>query len=246
MILRGSGEKEGGQLGNHAPVAFLLPGSSYITGRMKRYLLCSLLAVLIAAFAPGIHAAIAETAMTETEKSDAVKKAEDYLHDLTTVKSRFLQTTQDGTQLFGTFYLSRPGKLRFEYDPPVQDFVVADGIFIYFYDAELGEQSNAPIGQTLADFLLRKDLKLSGDLEVTNVMRGGGLTQISLAQSSDPAAGTLILGFQPNPYALKKWRVIDPTGAVTEVELFEQQAGLKLSDKLFVYRAPAGKKPRYN
>ncbi len=70
---------------------------------------------------------------------DAVNKG------LKTVKARFVQTAPDGGQTRGTFYLNRPGKLRFQYDPPLKDFVVADGLFIYFYDGELEQQSNAPI-----------------------------------------------------------------------------------------------------
>lgn len=173
----------------------------------------------------------------------SVKKAEDYLRTLGTAQARFLQTAPDGSQYIGTFYLNRPGKLRFEYDDPVKDFVVADGFFIYFYDAELGEQTNAPIGQTLADFLLRTDLKLSGDVTVKDVERKGGLLQITLAQTADPGAGALTLGFDENPFALKKWRVTDPQGAVTEVELFQMQTGVKLDGSLFAYRDPKDKHP---
>ena len=177
------------------------------------------------------------------ETAPSIKKAEEYLRDLDTAKARFLQTASDGSQYIGTFYLSRPGKLRFEYDDPVKDFVVADGFFIYFYDSELGEQTNAPIGQTLADFLLRSDLKLSGDVTVKDVGRGGGLLQITLAQSADPAAGSLTLGFDEKPFALKKWRVTDPQGSVTEVELFQLQEDVKLDGDLFVYRDPKEKRP---
>ena len=82
-----------------------------------------------------------------------IERAEKYLQDLKTAQARFVQTTHNGTQLVGTFYLSRPGKLRFEYDAPMEDFVVADGMFIYFYDAELEEQTNAPIKATMASLL---------------------------------------------------------------------------------------------
>lgn len=177
----------------------------------------------------------------------SVKKAEEYLRDLDTAQARFLQTGSDGTQYIGTFYLDRPGKLRFEYDDPVKDFIVADGFFIYFYDAELEEQTNAPIGQTLADFLLRSDLKLSGDVTVTKVESHGDLLQITLAQTEDPGAGTLTLGFDEKPFALKKWRVTDPQGTVTEVELFQLRTDMKLDGGLFAYHDPKLEKPhRYN
>lgn len=176
----------------------------------------------------------------------SVLQAETYLRALGTAKARFLQTAPDGAQLTGTFYLSRPGKLRFEYDPPVKDFVVADGIFIYFYDSQMGEQSNAPIGQTLADFLLQGDLRLSGDVTVTDVRRGDGLLQVTMTQTADPSAGSLVLGFGENPLALKKWRVIDAAGAVTEIELFQLETGMELDGGLFVYRDPGAGRVKYN
>lgn len=187
---------------------------------------------------PSAETVLAAPADFVGDKEAAVAKAEAYLQQLKTGKARFLQTAGDGSQAIGTFYISRPGRLRFEYDPPVKDFVVADGFFIYFYDSQLQEQSNAPIGQTMADFLLRPDLKLSGDVKITDIRRGGDLIQISLVQTSDPSSGTLTLGFTPEPFALKKWRVTDSQGAITEVELFQLQTGVNLPSSLFVYKDP--------
>jgi outer membrane lipoprotein-sorting protein len=174
-----------------------------------------------------------------------VQKAEAYFAGLKTVEARFVQTTVDGHQQRGTFYLSRPGKLRFQYDLPNEDFVVADGIFIYFYDSQLKQQSHAPISETLADFLLRKNLKLSGDLKVTKIMRSGELVQISLVQSEQPESGTLVLGFseeKSGEFDLKKWRIIDTMGNITETELFNVKKGVKFKqDGLFAYHDPAPK-----
>lgn len=174
-----------------------------------------------------------------------VAAAETYMNNLTTAKARFLLTAADGSQQIGTFYLNRPGRLRFEYDPPAKDFVVADGLLIYFYDGQLGEQSNAPIGQTLADFLLRSKISMNGDVKVERVMRGGDLLQITMIQKDDPGAGSLTLGFTENPLALKKWRVVDAQKQVVEVELFQLETGLKLDPDLFVFHDPKPKK-RYN
>jgi len=179
----------------------------------------------------------------KTEKfNEDVQKVETYLQNLSSARARFVQTTHDGTQLVGTFYLQRPGKLRFEYDDPIEDFVVADGFFIYFYDAELGEQTNAPIGQTLADFFLRKDLSLSEDVKVESLKHKGGFLQVELVQKSDPEAGSLTLGFKEGkkdtPMTLSKWRVVDAQGLITEVELFYLKTDIKHPSDLFVYADP--------
>ena len=180
---------------------------------------------------------ISAAAYAQTRNTEVIR-AENYLKNLKTGKARFVQTTSDGREASGTFYLKRPGKLRFQYEKPSNDFVVADGLFIYFYDSEMEQQSNAPIGQTLADFILRKDLKLSGDVTVQKVARANGLIQILLTQTDDAGAGTLTLGFTEQPYQLKKWRVVDGAGGITEVELFDLKTGMDLPNSLFVYRDP--------
>lgn len=175
-----------------------------------------------------------------------VEKAEAYLDALSTLKARFIQTGPDGQQIAGNFYLSRPGRMRFEYDPPVTDFIVADGTFIYYYDGEMKQTSNAPISHSLADFFLRPDLKLSGNISVGDVQRGGNLLQITLTQTDDPLAGSLILGLTENPMSLKKWRVVDAQGLVTEIELFDSKTGIGLDRDLFRFYDPARKTPKYN
>ncbi len=179
------------------------------------------------------------TALMGPEASQVVDQAESYLQSLKTAQAKFTQTGNDGRQATGTFYLSRPGRLRFEYDPPAKDLVVADGLFVYFYDGETGQQSNAPIDQTLANFLLRKNIRLRDDVTVTNVGRSTrGLVLITLVQTEHPSDGSLTLAFEENPLQLKKWRVVDSTRAITEVELSDLQTNLKLPASLFVYKEP--------
>lgn len=171
-----------------------------------------------------------------------VAQAEAYFASLKTAQARFVQTSADGHQERGVFYISRPGKLRFQYDAPNGDFVVADGLFIYFYDSRMKQQSNAPISQTLADFLLRKTIKLSGDLKVEKIMRTAGIVQIFVREKEQPESGTLVLGFIDNGKGgldLKKWRIVDSLGNITETELFNVQTGVKFKDsKLFAYQDP--------
>ncbi len=197
--------------------------------------------IALALFALAILFAPQYSAAEKTEKfNEDISKVEKYLGGLSSARARFVQTTHDGTQLVGTFYLQRPGKLKFEYDDPIKDFVVADGFFIYFYDAELGEQTNAPIGQTLADFILRKNLSLSEDVKVESVKRKGGFLQVELTQRSDPEAGSLTLGLKEakDGLTLSKWRVMDAQGLITEVELFYLKTDIKHPSDLFVYADP--------
>ncbi len=171
-----------------------------------------------------------------------ITRAQAYLKGLKTAKADFIQTSSLGSRLSGQFYLNRPGKLRFNYNE-VQDFIVADGVFVYFYDSQLGSQTNAPIGQTLADFLLREDLTLTGDLEAVQVFKQNGHISITLVQKDDPSAGEVELIFSEVPYQLNRWRVKDPQGETTEIVLKNLQTGVTFTDpKLFGYHNPKGRK----
>lgn len=197
-----------------------------------KHILTALFAGMILCSAP----AIAQV------RDPEVTRAEKYLQNLHTAKADFIQSSSLGSRLSGQFYLDRPGKLRFNYNE-VEDFVVADGVFVYFYDSQLGSQSNAPIGQTLADFLLRKDLSLHGDLMVTKLYKKDDKVFITVVQKDDPSVGQVELIFNEIPYSLAAWRVTDAQGEVTEVQLKNLQTGVKFADSnLFGYHDPKGRK----
>ena len=174
-----------------------------------------------------------------------IQKAEAYLQNLKTLKADFTQINHNGGKTTGTFYLNRPGKLRFEYDNS-GDFIVADGIFIYYYDSEMKQQSNTTISNSLADFLLRDVIRLGGDISVTDINRNDGLLNIAIALKDDPGAGKLVLGFSEEPMQLRRWHVVDAQGLTTQIVLKNIETGLNLSRRLFYYHDPERGRPNYN
>lgn len=174
-------------------------------------------------------------------KDPRVAQAEAWLNNLKTGTARFKQTGYDGRVATGKFFIKRPGKLRFEYDAPVKDFAVADGVMIHYYDSEQNQASSVPISLSLADFLLRKNARLDDDLTVTNIRTKNGITSMAIAQAADEGAGQLILNFTENPYMLHSWIVIDPQGLTTTIELQNFQLGMDLPYGLFVFKDPSGR-----
>ena len=106
------------------------------------------------------------------------------------------------------------------------------------WDDELKQQSNAPLGSTIADLILRDDLRLSGDLSVTGIRRGPGSLEVGLVETKDPGKGRLTLIFEDNPLRLRKWRVLDAQGLTTEVALLNPRTGMPLDRDLFVFHNP--------
>jgi len=165
----------------------------------------------------------------------------DWINGIHTLKARFSQVGPDGMALHGTFYLKRPGRLRFAYDPPVADFVVADGHFIYFWNAELQQQSNAPIGSTIADLLLRAKIEPGEDMAVTDVREGTDGLRLSLASAKEPEQGSLTLVFAEDPFRLVRWEVLDALGQVTHVFLDSVETDVPLDADLFYFIDPTRK-----
>lgn len=184
-------------------------------------------------------------ALSAQDRTD-IARIEEYLNGVKTLQSKFVQVAPDGRQATGTFYLSRPGRMRLEYDAPIRDFIVADGLFLFYWDAEMRQQSSTPIGSTLADFILRKEFRLSGDVTVKEVERADGVLEVTLYETKDPGKGTITLIFQDRPLQLRKWRVLDAQGLTTEVGLINPRAGMPLDRDLFYFREPARERDSLN
>lgn len=185
--------------------------------------------------------------ITPGEQEVLVHNIETYLNDLKTMQAGFSQMSQDGVIETGQFYLSRPGKLRFQYDAPNGDYIVADGLLVHYWDDGVKNYSSAPIGTTLADFLLRKKIRFADDIQVLSLARPAtGKLVITFAQAKHPEAGDLRMLFTETPLRLEKWRVTDGAGSVTEVTLKDIQTGMKLDPGLFRFVAPKGYEQKLN
>lgn len=200
-----------------------------MTRRLRSLAAAALLAVAgAAAFLPTPSRA----QVTADDQAD-LARVQQYLNSITTVQARFTQVSSTAGSATGTFSLSRPGRMRIEYDPPVPYLYVADGLWLTFWDDELKQRSDVPLGSTLADFITRRNIRLSGDVTVTDLQRGDGLILVTLVQSDDPASGQMTLVFNDNPLSLRSWRVLDAQGATTEVLLQDAQYGVSLPNRLF-------------
>ncbi|HEY9347744.1 MAG TPA: outer membrane lipoprotein carrier protein LolA, partial [Inquilinus sp.] len=130
--------------------------------------------------------------------------------------------------------LKRPGKMRLEYDPPIDYMYIADGTWLTYYDAELRQRKDVPLGSTIADFITRSNVRLSGDVTVVKVSRGNNLLSVQLVQTDKPEEGSLTLNLSTNPMLLQSWVAVDAQGTVTQVDLTGMQPGVQLDNKLFV------------
>ena len=178
--------------------------------------------------------------LSETDKVD-VARIEGYLNGLNTVKASFQQYTDSEGLGFGRIYLRRPGRLRVEYDPPSEIILVADGTLLSYYDSELNHIEQVPLNLSPMWFLLRQNVKLGGDVTVTQFQRRSGSIMIGLVQSDEPDAGSVQLEFGDKPLELRQWTITDSAGSTVRVGLYDAEFGGQLANELF---ATPRKKPR--
>jgi len=163
-------------------------------------------------------------------------KIEAYLNRLSTMQSRFVQISSNGAYAEGEVFVSRPGHLRFDYDPPSPVLLVSNGVTLLYYDRELKQASYIPLWETPLWFLVKEKVDLgSDDLLVTDIEEGLGTLSVSLQERDSPESGKVTLIFGDDPVALSKWEVVDAQGILTQVTLVDPVFGGKIDPELFEY-----------
>jgi outer membrane lipoprotein-sorting protein len=195
-----------------------------MSGMISRRLL-----LLAAALLPSVAWA---APLSPQDRAD-IARVEAYLNALKTLKSHFIQTTQDGQMSEGTAWLQRPGKMRFQYKPPAPFLLIAAHGVLTFHDSSLQQTSNIPLGRTPLGILLADNVTLSGAVTVTNIQRLPGQLQMTMVRTESPGDGTLTLIFADNPLALRQWTVVDAQRRVTHVTLSDVQLGGNFDQQLF-------------
>jgi outer membrane lipoprotein-sorting protein len=152
--------------------------------------------------------------------AEIVGRANAFLNGVSSLSTEFSQTGPDGRRVTGRMYLARPGRLRFDYDPPAALEVVSDGAKVTVRDRRLKTSQDYPASQTPLRFLLQDDIDLARDLKLTAAARTAQGTYVAF-ESDSTFAGTskIALFFDDAVERLLQWRVIDATGGQTVVTL---------------------------
>jgi len=167
-----------------------------------------------------------------------LQKIAAYLDGIHTMTARFEQATASGGAATGYVWLARPGKMRFQYDPPNELLLLADAFYLYSWDPDLKQMTKVGLKSTPAWFLLRQPISFNDGVVVTRFEHSGNTVRVTVVESAEPDAGSLTMVFTENPLMLRQWSVVDQRGRVTNVALSEVQYGMALDQKLFQYHDP--------
>jgi outer membrane lipoprotein-sorting protein len=216
-----------------------VPAKGRAGNRPRRLAAIMIVALAWAAAAVPASAAPPRAATLSAAERADVGRIEAYLNRIRTLQARFLQVTSTGELSVGTLFISRPGKLRIEYDPPVPILIVAARGVLTYFDKELEQVSEIDLESTPAGILVRETVSFfSGDFTLTRFRRQAGAARVTLVRTEDPQEGSLTLIFSDRPLTLRKWIVTDAQGVKTTVSLLKTRFGLPLNPELFQFEAP--------
>lgn len=171
--------------------------------------------------APAVHAA-----------SNAPQRIADHFSRVRTMTGEFVQFGPRGEQTGGTFFIERPGKIRFNYEKPSNVRVVSDGESVVITNTKLRTNDLYPLSKTPLKLLLSDRIDLSGN-RVRKVSEDQDLTTIVLGDKSVFGNSLITLMFDPKTYELRQWTITDNQGKDTTVIITNVKEGVKFGPDIF-------------
>jgi outer membrane lipoprotein-sorting protein len=182
------------------------------------------------------QASAAKSIELTSKQTASIQEISSYINGFTTLQGDFTQISPKGNKSKGIFYISKPGKMRFEYAPPNPFLIVADGKWLTIKNRKKEKGDQYPLSQTPLRLVLNQDVDLIRDTNILAYEEAGGLATLTLEDKGDSLGGKLILVFDRKRQALQQWIVVDGKGRKTTVSLENIVAGIDPDPQLFVVK----------
>ncbi|MDV4144847.1 MULTISPECIES: LolA family protein [Shimia] len=157
-----------------------------------------------------------------------------YLNNLKTVEAAFTQINDDGSISTGRLFLKRPGRIRFEYDPPEKAMVLASGNTVAIFDGRSNQPPETyPLQRTPLSVILEDQVDLGRADMVTAHEYDGTITRVRAQDPAHPEYGSIDMMFTGDPVELRQWVINDGNGGRTTVILGEMETGRDFGSSLF-------------
>jgi len=176
----------------------------------------------------------ASTGTLSAEQRTIVDRVNGYLSGVQTLTGKFIQVGPDGSRTQGDFFISKPGRVRFEYDDPSPIELIADGSSVVVRDRRLATQDVYPLSQTPLRFLLADHVDLAKDTHLIAVYADDVFVTV-VAEEKSGIVGTsrLMIMFSAKDMQLKQWTVTDPQGFDTTVAVYNLDTSKRPDPSLF-------------
>ncbi|KQS63746.1 hypothetical protein ASG39_14055 [Rhizobium sp. Leaf371] len=166
------------------------------------------------------------------QSTGVAQKIADHFASVKTMTGEFVQFGPRGEQTGGKFFISRPGRIRFNYEAPSPMRVIADGKSVVIGNQKLKTWDLYPLSKTPLNLLLSNSIDLSGKT-VRDVKEETDLITIVLGDRSIFGDSTITMMFDPKTYDLRQWTITDPQKKDTSVMIFNVKTGMPMDDAVF-------------
>ena len=176
-----------------------------------------------------------------SDRDAVIEKMSQALSSTRTAQGKFVQSDPNDPRAnaSGAFYISRPGKVRFEYTSPEPMFIVSDGVSLSVEEPKRKSFDAIPLKSHPLNLFLKSNIDLKRDGMVKDVAQANGAWFVTLVDTTGEAEGRMILEFRASDFELMGWRVIDGTGAETVTRLSGVTTNASLKPSLFIVKDPA-------
>ncbi len=178
------------------------------------------------------------------DRNAVIEKMSRALSSTRTAQGKFVQSDPNDPRAnaSGSFYISRPGKVRFEYTSPEPMFIVSDGVSLSVEEPKRKSYDAIPLKSHPLSLFLKSNIDLKRDGNVKDVSAANGSWFVTLVDTTGEAEGRMILEFRESDFELLGWRVVDGTGAETRTQLTGVQTNASLKPALFIVKDPADRR----
>jgi outer membrane lipoprotein-sorting protein len=183
---------------------------------------------------------------SDADRAD-LDRVSTYLNSVQTLQGEFVQIGPNGQMDQGKFYMQRPGKLRFQYDPPSPLLIVSDGRTVAVSNSKLKTVDRYPLSALPLDMILGENIDWRRDRAVMRVTHQPGMLIIEARTSRTRNKANISITFAEPQIELKQWTIIDDQGLPTTFALRGLTANAEIDASLFVLRdtkKPVGVKQR--
>jgi outer membrane lipoprotein-sorting protein len=172
----------------------------------------------------------------DTKQRALVNRVSTYLTSVQVLTGNFIQIGPDGRRTTGHLFIQKPGKVRFEYDPPSPIEIIADGSQVVVADRKLNTQDLYPLSQTPLRFLLADRIDLLQDTNVVGVTADDTFVSVQI-EEKQAFIGTnrLLMMFDSKDFKLKQWTVTDVQGFDTTIAVSNLDTSKRPDPNLFKF-----------
>jgi outer membrane lipoprotein-sorting protein len=175
-----------------------------------------------------------DPAAFDAKQRALVNRVSAYLTSVQVLTGNFVQIAPDGWRSTGRLFVQKPGKVRFEYDPPSPIEVIADGSQVVVADRKSGTQDPYPLSQTPLRFLLADKIDLLQDTNVVGITVDDTYVSITIEERQALVGKSrLLMMFDSKSFKLKQWTITDIQGFDTTIAVSNLDTSKRLDPNLF-------------